>query len=60
MLVSPAVVIIIISNPHLRIFFLCFYRKRKEGRERGGKKNRLVAFHRLPDWGSNPQPRYVP
>ena len=42
MLVSPAVVIIIIiSNPHLRIFFLCFYRERKEGRERGGKKKSI-------------------
>ena len=45
------------------------FREQEEGGERdreGEKKinvrekHRLVAFHTDPDWGSNPQPRYVP
>lgn len=43
----------ILTRGCLLIFFL---RDRKEGRE----KHWLVVFHTGLDWGSNPNPRYVP
>ena len=43
-------------NPHPRIFFTGFRKRRREKRE----KRWSVASYMHPNWGSNPQPRYVP
>ena len=43
-------------NLHQRICLLIWEREREIERE----KHQMVASHMHPDWGSNPQPRYVP
>ena len=54
-------------NPHPKVSLLVLEREREMERERGREKNinvrekhQLAASHKCPNWGLNPQPRYVP
>ena len=56
-----------ILNPYLRICLLILDREdgggegeRERERDREILKHQSVASCMSPDWGSNPQPRYVP
>ena len=56
-----------LSSPEGIFSFIWGKGRRRERRERESERERekrekhwLVAFHRWPDWGSNPHPRYVP
>ena len=62
-------IIIIIINyyycypPHLRAFFIALIEKGRERRKEREKhqceREVLIDCYMFPDWGLNPQPRYV-